>query len=348
LPFRGRRDAFTLIELLVVIAIIAVLIGLLLPAVQKVREAAARMTCENNLKQIALAGHNFESTNGKLPYGKNRFTTVGPLGQLLPYIEQDNIYKQFDQRVFQLQPSSMTTNPVGGDWVNALFPATFAVSRNRVKTFECPSDDLYSITTAPQAGGVYSAVTAESGTLTYYYSSDLVGAGGLPGLTNYVPTAGTLGAYSSATSGTPGTTGNYYAGHQGIYVNELRTTTLGISDGSSNTIAFAEYVGAFTGPGAAGTRIRVMSWMGANGFPSYWSAVNDSDTGNYRFSFASKHTGVFNVAKADGSVSSLRRGNSLPASAAEITTFANAAWDTLQNLTGKSDGAVIQLDVIGN
>ena len=344
----GRRVAFTLIELLVVIAIIAVLIGLLLPAVQKVREAAARTTCTNNLKQIALATHNYESTNGQLPYGKNRFTRVGPLGQILSYVEQDNIYKQFDPRVFQLQPSSVTTNPVGGDWVNALFPATFAVSRNRVKTFECPSDDPYSITTAPQMGGVYSAVTAESGTLTYYYASDLVAAGGLPGATNYVPTAGTLGAYTSSTSGTPGTTGSYYASHEGVYVGEKRNTTLGISDGSSNTVVFAEYVGAFSGANASGTRIRYMSWMGANGFPSYWSAVVDSDTANYRFSFASRHAAVLNVAKGDGSVLSIRKGNALPASAAEIINRTNAPWDTLQCLTGKSDGLVFDQSNIGN
>jgi prepilin-type N-terminal cleavage/methylation domain-containing protein len=96
MPSLNQRKGFTLVELLVVIAIIAILVGLLLPAVQKVREAANRMMCMNNLKQLALAVHNYETLNEMMP----RYHDPDPqrsswVIQLLPYVEQENLYRIF-------------------------------------------------------------------------------------------------------------------------------------------------------------------------------------------------------------------------------------------------------------
>jgi prepilin-type N-terminal cleavage/methylation domain-containing protein len=124
----GKR-AFTLIELLVVIAIIAILIGLLLPAVQKVREAAARAQCQNNLKQLALAAHSFNDGNGQLPPAIGQ-TGPGIYGTahfyLLPYLEQNTLYTQANGDSYGLMNVPVKTFycPADGSIIGGAIPST--------------------------------------------------------------------------------------------------------------------------------------------------------------------------------------------------------------------------------
>lgn len=316
---RHKRSisGFTLIELLVVIAIIAILIGLLLPAVQKVRSAAARMSCQNNLKQIALAAMNYESSYGYLPPGINydpgssaSWSYCGTLAFLLPYVEQGNIA--------QLIPMSMLTVPAtGGVW----WGGGWTAANNSVKTFLCPADNAQSIT---PTSGIWAYMYDQGYSLDAGYFGPTY-----PNLgrTNYASNAGALGNVSAASEG--GDT--FYGQYVGPYYSASKTTIVSITDGTSLTIGFGETLGGT----ATGSRDFVSTWMGGCNLPMAWGLPTAPDWNDY----ASMHDGVVNFAYCDGSVHSLRKGVG--------TTFFSSDWYALMAAAGTKDGNVYDLTLIG-
>jgi prepilin-type N-terminal cleavage/methylation domain-containing protein len=385
---RFTRPAFTLVELLVVIAIIVLLMALLLPAVQKVREAANKMLCASNLRQIGIASHNYHNDYSKLPPGyygpvfaaANNTTFnvargpwAGCMVPLLPYLEQDNLYKQLwkGTRTYPVPSVQFPADPAGQGWscgigeerdqwwgatdgTNNLQPLTGQV---KLKMLKCPSDTI----DENLAQGAILTMHIANGTYTQVNGAQAMN---ILGRTSYVGCAGTCGNYDN------GTTQPTLAQFEGIMVNRS-TNTLGqiaVQDGTSNTLMFGEGLGG-TG---VGVRESAWSWFGCGAMGTYYGLARSNvpnmnggagtiptppptnngingqifpvfQDGSAWYNFSSRHAAVVQFCFGDVSTRGLRfgsttTGNTTPGGNPARNANNGSDWAILQQMAGRKDG----------
>jgi prepilin-type N-terminal cleavage/methylation domain-containing protein/prepilin-type processing-associated H-X9-DG protein len=359
-----RRSAFTLIELLVVIAIIAVLIGLLLPAVQKVREAAARSSCQNNLKQVALACHSYESANGVLPPGvigprvdgnnlpnwpsingaddTTKGSFIGLMSFVMPYMEQSAMTDQLKRLGGTLWNTSVDPQVTMQPWFyDANYPPpTYAICNKRIKILECPSDpgNRPPFRPASQDGSTYAGcsiggtvafVKDDTPGITFGWIDDYEGAEiYMPfGKSNYLGVAG-LGTG----------TGAQYSRYEGVLGNRTKVTmsALTAADGASNSLMIGEQSGTTT---AAGVVRFDFNFVGGGCLGTAFGLATTGNNARY-VQFSSAHSGVVQFAFGDGSVRGIRPGNT--------ATAYSPDWLLLQQLAGWKDGGSADVSPIAN
>ena len=320
-----KRGGFTLIELLVVIAIIAILIGLLLPAVQKVREAAARSQCANNLKQLSLAVHNYHDGQGSLPpvriAGGDGWGTW--LVLILPYIEQGNLYSQWDiQKKYAFQTVvAQQTQPKTLLCPSRRSAGTFS----RVEGFD--SADAIDPTTndwaSPTNGNRFSAANNLAGAVTDYAANvgDLLGIPANPLSYNWFNTNANGPIIIGTPICNPATPCPPAQANATALVTSFKSNTnfASLSDGLSNTLLVGEKhlpktglyrLKAGDGPAFSGAWTAYSGRLGGiedplgNGANDFTKSL--SGDGYWARKFGSWHTGICQFGLGDGSVRAIK------------------------------------------
>jgi prepilin-type N-terminal cleavage/methylation domain-containing protein len=326
-----RRSAFTLVELLVVIAIFVVLAGLLLPAIQRIRESAAQMMCASNLKQITLATYNYHNDYNRFPPGYlgplnnetswtagnvNTFQHVSTLYFLLPYMDRVTVWEKLRVNI------NDDIQQTGNAWFNT--PANIPYASERLKIFECPADNVIrGISVGDGYTGLQNGAPAPGAILSQHFYNQ-TGAQGLfyireimpstnpaathLGRTNYFSVAGVGGRgthTSSFSIGSPAVSvpGGGLNTYRGIFTNRSDTRMIDIRDGVSHTLMYHESQGGV----ALHDRDYWYTWIGSS---------NDASAGGIAqgtarwFNWSSAHPAVLLTGFGDGSVRSFRKGSS--------------------------------------